>query len=152
MDPATAIGVASAAITFMDFTITVCQTFREIKSSTDGATKENADIEEAERRCKRMSEQLQMKKNGAASAQLGPDLELCVEKCNSISTELLDLLARIRDARNSRMPGKAVYLVLRHQGKIKELQGKAEGHRVTLAQGLIHATWSVRLDGSRAQH
>lgn len=150
MDPATAIGVASAAITFMDFTITVCQTFREIKSSRDGATKENADLEEAEGRCKRMSEQLQMKKSRAASPQLGPELEQCVEKCDSISTELLELLARMREARHSRMSGKAVYLVLRHQGRIHELQGKAESYRVTLAQGLIHATWSVGFMGLRA--
>ena len=48
MDPVTAIGVASVAISFLEFTITVYTTFHEIKSSVGGIRKEDADIREAE--------------------------------------------------------------------------------------------------------
>lgn len=145
MDPVTAIGVASAAISFVDFAIGVCETFYEIKSSTDGTTKENADIREAEETCKRMSEHLKEQKSEASRPQLGPSLDRSIEKSIDTSRKLMDLLDDIKKARQAKILGsvKALYLTFRNQGKIKELRSTAEACRVTIAQGLIHATWSV---------
>lgn len=116
MDPATAIGVASAAIGFLDFTIRVCKTFHEVKTSTDGITKENADIAQTEETCKNMLEQLNKKRSEATCSQLGPGLDRSIVKSIEASQKLMALLDHIKNARHANALGSfsALYLTFRN--------------------------------------
>lgn len=71
MDPAAAIGVASAVITFLDFTIGICKLYGEIKSAKGGATKDNAEIDASARKVREMTEILNQRRASVTSAQLG---------------------------------------------------------------------------------
>lgn len=95
MDPASAIGVASAAITFLNFSIDVCKTFSQIITSEEGLTKHNADVAETVKRYKEMSEALKAKGASATSLELGPNISRAVDESIAVSMELSALVERL---------------------------------------------------------
>lgn len=143
MDPASAIGVASAAISFLDFTIGVCKLYGQIQSAKDGATKDNAEIDASEKKVREMTETLNQRASSASSAQLGPNIINAVADSLAASKELIDLLERIRKPQDAGIMDsvKALYKVLRHRDAIKALQRKAEKARLLVDQGLAQANW-----------
>lgn len=145
MDPTTAIGVASAAITFLGFTVDVCKVFSQIVSSEEGATKYNADVEAIVKRYKDMIEALQYKSSASTILQLGPDISGAVKDGIVVSEKLLILLERLRKAKDVRVIGplKAVYLSLRYREDVDRLQRKAESCRSAIDHGLMQATWET---------
>lgn len=145
MDPASAIGVASAAITFLGFSIEVCKTFSQIITSEEGLTKHNADVAETVKRYKEMSEVLKAKGASATSLELGPNISRAVDESISVSTELVTLLERLRQARDAPVIGplKAVYRSLRSREQIERLQRKTERCQADITQVLLQATWET---------
>lgn len=145
MDPVSAVGVASAAITFLDFSIDVCKTFGQIITSDDGITKNNADAAATVRRYKEMTEALKTKGASATSFQLGTSISSAVNESIAVSTELLALVERLRHAKNTPVIGplKAVYHSMRFREQIARLQRKAERCQSDIIQGLLQATWET---------
>lgn len=145
MDPASAIGVASATITFLDFSIDVCKTFSQITTSEDGLTKHNADVAKTVKRYKEMSEALKTKGASATSLELGPDISRAVNESIAVSMQLLTLVERLRQARDVPVIGplKAVYRSLRFREQIEGLQRKAERCQSDTNHGLLQATWET---------
>lgn len=145
MDPASAIGVASAAITFLDFSIDVCKISSQIITSDDGVTKHNAEVEATVKRHKEATEALKTKSASATSLQLGPDISRVVDESITDSAELLALVERLRQAKDASRIGplKAVYLSMRCRERIERLRRKAENGRSVITQGLIQATWET---------
>lgn len=131
MDPATLIGVASAAISFLDFRIKLCKIASQVSSSESGATQQNAELEARVSKMKEMTEDV-------TSDQLGPPLKRAVDDSIAVSTELLALLKRIREAKDTRTLGtvKAVYLLVKHRGDMSTLQQSLGKCQLSLIQGL----------------
>jgi hypothetical protein len=145
MDPASAVGVASAAITFLDFSIDVCKTFSQVLTSDEGITKHNAEVEATVKRHKEMIEALKTKGSSATSLQLGPNISSAVDESIAVSTELLVLIERLRLAKYAPVIGplKAVYHSMRSRERVERLQRTAESCRSAITQGLIQATWET---------
>lgn len=145
MDPASAIGVASAAITFLDFSIDVCKTFSQIITSDEGITKHNADIAATVKKYKEMAEALKTKGDSVTTLQLGAAISSAVEESIGVYTELLALVERLGQARNVPVIGtlKAVYHSMRSRENVERLQRKAESSRSIIIQGLVEATWET---------
>jgi len=145
MDPASAIGVASAAITFLDFSIDVCKTFSQIITSEEGLTKYNTDVAETVKRYKAMSEALKAKGASATGLELGPNISRAVDESIAVSMELFTLVERLRQARDAPVIGplKAVYRSMRSIEQIERLQREAERCQSDIIQGLIQATWET---------
>lgn len=143
MDPATAIGVASAAISFLDLTISVCRVFGQVVSSPDGATKQNAEIQKRLEMSKSLAEDLKAKRGQANRSQLGPDISKAVEDGIASSDDLLALLQQIKSSRDAKLTGpvKAVYKSFRYRERVRDLQQEVEKCRTMVAQGLAQATW-----------
>ena len=121
MDPATAIGVASAAISFLDLAIALCKLISQVSSSASGATKQNAELENELNVFKEWTEDL-------TSMQLGQPLKDAADESIAASTELLALLERIRTARDDTKFGtlKAVYTVIKRRDDVATLQRRVE--------------------------
>jgi hypothetical protein len=135
MDPATAIGVASAAISFLDLTIALCKLVGQVRSSANGATKNNAELETELNAFKKRTEDI-------TSIQIGKPLKDAIDESTAVSTESLALLGSIRTARLDKrfwVP-KAVYLTLKHKDDIAALQRRLERCQLSLVQGLIQET------------
>jgi hypothetical protein len=151
MDPASAVGVASAAITFLNFSIDVCKTFSQILTSDEGITKHNADVAATVKRYKEMSEALKTKGASATSLQLGPTVSSAVDESIAVSKDLLVVVERLRQAKDAPVIGslKAVYRSMRSRERMERLQRKAETSRSVITQGLVEATWEFRCPSSR---
>lgn len=148
MDPASAIGVASAAITFLDFTIEVCNLYGQIRIAKDGATRENAGIDAYAKKIREMTEILHHRKATATDAQLGQNINTAVMDSIATSTALIDLLDRVRKPQNSGTTDsvKALYKALRYREAIQALQRKAEKSRLLVDEGIAQANWQVSLE------
>ena len=131
MEPESAIGVASAAITFLDFSIDVCKTFSQIITSDEGITKHNADIVATVKRYKELTEALKIKGASSNSLQLGPNISSAVNDSVADSEELLALVERLQQAKDAPVIGplKAVYRSMRSRERIERLHRKAESYR-----------------------
>lgn len=145
MDPASAIGVASAAITFLDFSIDVCKTFSQIVTSDEGITKHNADVAATVKKYKGMAEALKTKGDSATTLQLGAAISSAVEESIGVYTELLALVERLGRAKDAPVIGtfKALYRSMRSRRDVERLQRKAETSRSMVIQGLLEATWET---------
>lgn len=131
MDPASVIGVASAAITFLDFSIDVCKMFSQIITSDEGITKHNADVAATVKRYKGMAEALKTKGDTVTTLQLGAAISSAVEESIGVYTELLALVERLGQAKDVPVIGtlKAVYRSMRSREHVERLQRKAETFR-----------------------
>lgn len=131
MDPATAVGVASAAISFLDLTIKICELASQVRSSANGATKHNDELEKELNTFKERTEDI-------TSIRLGPLLKGTVDDSIAASAEFLALLKRIRTARDDKAFGvaRAVYLLIKHRDDVVALQHKVERCQLSLIQGL----------------
>ncbi|CAM1505302.1 Fc.00g109390.m01.CDS01 [Cosmosporella sp. VM-42] len=97
MDPATALGVASPAITFFDFTFKILQAGKEIYSSTAGAAANTLDLKESSQKLHDLCErtQTQQAQGGPVSSDvlnLGQLSESCKNDCQT----LLEILQKLR--------------------------------------------------------
>lgn len=135
MDPATAIGVASAAISFLDLTIKLCKLAGQLSTSANGATKQNTELENELKAFKKLIEDIN-------SIQLGQTLKNAAEESIAASTELLALLERIRTARSDSKFGtfKAVYLIVKHRDDAAALQHRVQRCQASLVQALTQET------------
>lgn len=133
MDPATVIGLASAILTFVDFSAKIISTAKEIQSSASGATAEHEEIGKAIGRLEDLTQHLDTqspKKTLALTPQDKKLLEL-QKRCITVSSELQKILESIQ----SKKPGSKVDSVRvalktwKNKGKIEELQSRLDRHR-----------------------
>ncbi|KAI0859053.1 hypothetical protein F4860DRAFT_484357 [Xylaria cubensis] len=90
MDPVSAVGVAAAAVQFLDASIKAYSAFQEIRSSVESSTERNKQLEDNIRAAKDLRGSLI-----SASISHDPMTELA-KRCDSKASELLDLLVYVR--------------------------------------------------------
>lgn len=143
MDPATAIGVASASISFLDFAIEVCKAFAQITLSSDGATKENAQIKATAEKLRDLTECINVHSGQLTSSRLGRNLDSAVHDSIASSKKLLALLERVQPKPTDDKvfgPLKAVYKSMRYRPEVQRLQRDAESCRLLVVQALVQDT------------
>ena len=137
IDPLTAIGLGANVLQFVEFAIRLIGTGKEIHNSVQGTTVENADLEAAARTVIELNQQV-FESNQAwceDSEALGSlsaadrNIELLGAECNSIATELLSALDKLK-AQNSRTKWDSVVQAL----KTVWARGKIDGFRIRLKQ------------------
>jgi hypothetical protein len=124
MDPASAIGIAAAAVQFFDAGIKAICLCRQIRSSTVGATQGNEELEITVRKLCDIRKDLQ-------AGDPGREVVKTQKECLEISEKLLTLLESIKApqrAAGSHGLGhvSATWRAMRAKGKIEKLEAKME--------------------------
>jgi len=125
MDPFTAIGLASSIVQFVDYGTRLLCDAREIYTSVSGSTDENKSIETVTAEMKALSAKLSLP---PASAQTEDEkaLRRIATECESVSSEILSLLAKIRSP-NPKSKLRSVWSALQskmHQAQKLDLQNR----------------------------
>ncbi|CAI4214484.1 unnamed protein product [Parascedosporium putredinis] len=98
MDPATAIGVASGIITFLNVACKIVDVASELYTSNSGATKENERISQVITDLKDVS--LGLTANTPVSGRHEAALQELGRDCAALSAELLSILENLRLAKS----------------------------------------------------
>lgn len=130
MDSATAVGVASSVLAFLDFSIKVVNGAVEIYRSIDGTTSENFHLEKVARDMKSRTES--MKQHTAARTVEEKSIVDLAEKCYDVSERMLGLLkeTKVKDGKRSKLGSlQAAILVRRKKKDVAELQSQIREYR-----------------------
>jgi hypothetical protein len=124
MDPASAIGIAAAAVQFFDVGIKAIRLCRQIRSSAVGATQGNEELEATVRELCDIRKDLQ-------AGDPGRKVVKTQEECLEISEKLLTLLESIKAPRkavgsHALESLSATWRAMRSKGKIEKLEAKVE--------------------------
>jgi hypothetical protein len=95
MEPLSALSLAAAVAQFVDYGLKIAGNAREIYGSLSGATEENQNLEAATRMTRHLTEKLIASSLGGLTEE-ETILNGLVTECRSLSTELLDLLNKIK--------------------------------------------------------
>lgn len=132
MDPCTAIGTASAILSFIEFSAKLIATANEIRSSTSGLKDEHEEIGLAIGRLEDLTGHLAAQDlvNNTPTHRDRKLLEL-KKGCTTVSSELQKILQSIRAKKPASKHGSIQYAfkTWRHQGKIVELQSRLDRYR-----------------------
>lgn len=139
MDPITAVGLASAIISFVPLGIKVLQNAKEIKDSIDGGVKQNATRQAVIEELQALSGRLRV----SQSNNINPPAEQVklldlASRCHDLSQQILNLLDKVRP-KTSTTRGKyssAVRVWLK-EGEIKDLEKSLYNCREQLIVGLV---------------
>ncbi|KAM0351043.1 hypothetical protein ACHAPU_002824 [Fusarium lateritium] len=137
MDPITAVGLASAIISFVPLGISLLKNAREIRDSVDGTLEKNetrkAIIDEMQAVARRLKPAVQ---TPVAPEQKGLyDLAL---KCYDLSQRILDLLDKIKPKPQSSFGAyRLAFRAWSKEGEIKDLEKSLNDCRSQLALGLV---------------
>jgi SpoVK/Ycf46/Vps4 family AAA+-type ATPase len=110
MDPVSAIGVAAAAIAFLDFSLETLSRCRELRDSTANALPENLDIERRAKTLRRLAKDLKACCSVSSTAE--KRIRELGGKCASLAEELQELLEKIKP--NGKSISQALKSVLRN--------------------------------------
>lgn len=137
MDPVTAVGLASAIISFVPLCVKLLQSAREIRDSLDGSVEKNLTRKAIVDEMKALSRRLK----SADQARVLPeqrglyDLAL---KCHELSQKILDLLDKIRPKSKSSFENyRSVYRAWSCESEIKNLEKQLNDCRSQLALGIV---------------
>ncbi|KAK4908430.1 hypothetical protein LTR49_022698 [Elasticomyces elasticus] len=93
MDPASAIGVAAAVLQFLEFTVKVLKTCKEIRDDANSATQNNKELEQSARTLEHFRAELG---SVIRSKQANRRIVTIAYECAQTAKELMDLLEYIR--------------------------------------------------------
>jgi hypothetical protein len=124
MDPASAIGIAAAAVQFFDAGIKAIRLCRQIRSSAVGATQGNEELEVTVRKLCDIRKDLQ-------AGDPGREVVKTQKECLEISEKLLTLLESIKAPQkaagsNALENLSATWRAMRAKGKIEKLEARVE--------------------------
>lgn len=137
MDPATAFGVASSVLAFLDFSIKVVNGAVEIYQSTDGMTSETMHLENVARDMKTRTESMKQK-TAARTVEEKSIVELA-EKCFKISERMSGLLKemKLKGGKHSKLGSlQAAILGKRRKKDVAELQRQIGEYRAQILLNL----------------
>ncbi|KAF4970351.1 hypothetical protein FSARC_2607 [Fusarium sarcochroum] len=137
MDPVTAVGLASAIISFVPLGIQLLRSAREIRDSVDGSLDKN-------RTRKAIVEEMQavaLKLNPPDQTRIAPEQKGLVDlalECHELSQQILDLLDKIRPkARSAFGTYRSVFRTWSKESEIKDLEKRLDDCRSQLVLGLV---------------
>jgi hypothetical protein len=96
MEAAAAVGVAAAAVQFLDFSVKTLALCREIRDSSTGSTKTNDELTKSIKKLTAMQKDL--RQSGSTPSSTYRQLIRAVQDCSTVASELLKLLEDIREA------------------------------------------------------
>ncbi|KAI8955415.1 hypothetical protein F4801DRAFT_326808 [Xylaria longipes] len=132
MDPVSALGVAAAALQFLDAAVKAYNAFREIRSSAESSTERNKKLEDNIRAAQNLRSSL-MPAVSASQGTTDPVTELTA-RCASKADELLDLLEYVRGSGKDISSIRATLRAVKKGDKIEKLRSSLVEDRVTLDQ------------------
>ncbi|KAI0397954.1 hypothetical protein F5Y17DRAFT_255657 [Xylariaceae sp. FL0594] len=129
MDPVSALGVAAAAVQFLDAFTKAYRTFQEIKDSSSSSTERNRQLEDNVR-------STQILRDGLKCTSTPPDADAdpvyaVVKRCTSKAEELLALLLHVRGSGNKII---SFFRTIRARSKIEPLYNSIKEDQNTLTQ------------------
>lgn len=121
MEAVAAVGVAAAAVQFLDYSVKTLTLCKEIRDSPSGSTKANGELTTSINKLTAMQKDL--RKNSNATSSTYRQLIRTVQECAAVSTELLQLLEHIRDqSRKSAGVVRAAWQAMKKRKTIERLQ------------------------------
>ena len=131
MDPASALGVASAVITFIDFGFKLTRGTFEIYKSTTGSTENNAHINAITQDLRDVT--LDLYQNFAGSTEHEKAIKNIAAECRALSDKILKILQRLTISEKSwRKSLKAKFQGLIKEEDINSLQSELDRYRSQL--------------------
>lgn len=125
MDPATALGVAAAAVYFIEFGLKTMALCKQIRDSDTDTTLLHAELQQS-------TKQLGSMQSGVTLDTFPRDtsrsIKQCSQDCSSTAKELQDLLSEIRAIAQKKRFGaaRAAFRAMKDQKKIEKIQNKLE--------------------------
>jgi hypothetical protein len=138
MDPVTAVGLASAIISFVPLGIKILQDVQEIKDSIDGSVAHNEVREAVVQEMLTVTAKL---KRNRERGQVAPEYEKLYDlasRCEVLSQKVLTLLEKVKP-KTSTASAKyySAYKVWRKESEIKDLEKSLGSCREQLILGLL---------------
>jgi hypothetical protein len=101
MEAIAAVGVASAAVQFLDFSVKTLAACKEIRDSSTGATKANEELTKSIKELRAIQKTL--RQSGSAPSSTYRQLVRAIQDCSRVSDELLQLLEYVREVAQKSM-------------------------------------------------
>jgi hypothetical protein len=95
MEAVAAVGVAAAAVQFLDFSIKTLALCKEIRDSSTGSTKTNDELTKSIKKLTAM--QTDLRQSGSTRSSNYRQLIGAIQDCSVVANELLQLLEGIRE-------------------------------------------------------
>lgn len=142
MDPASAVGLASAIVQFVDFTSKLISVTHKLHVSTSGATAEHLELEDLTHNLLQLSEDATPHNvpNTAALSREERALISLGENCREVSDELLRVLQSLRVKGGSQKGWKSFYVALKSvwkEGEIVALQQRLDRIRNVMSTKIL---------------
>lgn len=121
MEAVAAVGVAAAALQFLDFSTKTLALCKQIRDSPTGSTEANAELTKSVKQLTEMQKEL--RQAGSTPSRTLRQLVRAVQECSRVSTELLQLLEDIREvSRKSFGPMRSAFRAMKDRKTVEKLQ------------------------------
>ncbi|KAK5705774.1 hypothetical protein LTR17_021363 [Elasticomyces elasticus] len=137
MDPASAIGVAAAVLQFLEFSVKVLKTCKEIRDDANSATQNNKELEKAARTLEDFRAELG---SVMRSKQANRRIVTIAYECAQTAKELIDLLEYIRGGDGKLGTAKATWRAMLKRKPIERLQKSLQEREAVLDKVLNQDT------------
>lgn len=137
MDPVTALGVASAAVQFLQCALEALSLCRQIRDDYQGATEANRELENYSSNLKDLSKELDTGTQQTNHA--GRRIYKIAKECVASATELQALLFEVRKAGNSNVINftKTAFRTMKDRKTIEKLQRTLQDRRANLDSAIV---------------
>ncbi|KAK5685480.1 hypothetical protein LTS10_003559 [Elasticomyces elasticus] len=137
MDPASAIGVAAAVLQFLEFSVKVLKTCKEIRDDANSATQNNKELEQSARTLEHFRAELG---SVVQSKQANRRIVTIAYECAQTAKELIDLLEYIRGGNEKLGTAKATWRAMLKRKPIERLQKSLQEREAVLDKVLNQNT------------
>ncbi|KAK4973356.1 hypothetical protein LTR42_005341 [Elasticomyces elasticus] len=137
MDPASAIGVAAAVLQFLEFSVKILKTCKEIRDDANSATQNNKELEKAARTLEDFRAELGWV---TRSKQANRRIVTIAYECAQTAKELIDLLEYIRGGDGKLGTAKATWRAMLKRKPIERLQRSLQEREAVLNKVLNQDT------------
>ncbi|KAI1268724.1 hypothetical protein F5Y18DRAFT_422945 [Xylariaceae sp. FL1019] len=132
MDPVTAVGVASAAIQFTDFSIKAFSLYQQIRNSKDAATERDQQLEQQIKEAQMIRKDPRLAMSGAVAS---PDpIDEATRRCTQTGSQLLQALQYVRGIDEDITSFRATIRVLKKNKTMSKLHSSLEADEKALAR------------------
>lgn len=136
MDPASAIGVAAAAVQFLDTSLKALEICRQIRDDSTSSTLRNKELEDSLRKLKETRKDLE-----SPTIRVPKKVKDIATKCATTSDDLLRVLEDVRGAGKPVSKMKATYPALRGRRTIEKHEKSLKEWQRLLDRALLQDVW-----------
>jgi hypothetical protein len=125
MDPATALGVAAAAVQFIEVGLKTLALCKQIRDSDTDSTVLHAELQQSTKQLESLQKAVTLNNFPRDTSRA---IKQCGQDCSSAAKELQDLLSEIRSVAQKKRFGaaRAAFRAMKDQKKVEKLQNKLE--------------------------